>query len=258
MGNQNSKTTPTSEQDTLGSKFGLSDSTIQKSKDQAKEVGSRMTSEQDTYASKFGVSDSTIQNAKQQIKEIGSTATSEQDTYASRFGLSDSTIQKSKQEVKDFSSKFSPQGAEQDTYASRFGLSDSTVETSKQQAKDFYASHLKLPQGAILGADGRRLTSLANKQGVGAEQDRYNAHFGLDAGKVKKVTDAMFHNVSGAEQDRYAGWFGLGSDGLERMRLWREGKAPGGVRAEQDVLAGHFSEFGERARQKIAEAVDKW
>lgn len=89
---------------------------------------------------------------------------------------------------------------------------------------------------------------------MGAEQDRYDSHFGLDAGKVKSLKEAMFQGVSGTEQDRYAGWFGLGYDGRTRLGRWREMR---GVGAEQERYGRAFEGLGREAGEKVREGVEE-
>jgi hypothetical protein len=66
----------------------------------------------------------------------------------------------------------------------------------------------------------------------GAEQERYQAHFGLgDPERVKEAANKMLNTQgAGAEQDVYAGKFSLGYDGKERVRKLLDVK---GVGAEQ-------------------------
>ncbi|KAF2432373.1 hypothetical protein EJ08DRAFT_732460 [Tothia fuscella] len=102
-------------------------------------------------------------------------------------------------------------GAEQDRYGGKFGVPQSTID----KAKD-YVTPSTTPnytkQNFGLGYDGRqRLLHLANKQGVGAEQERYGKHFSLDGGHIKSIGNAFFEVVNtkgvGAEQDRYGAHF---------------------------------------------------
>jgi len=63
------------------------------------------------------------------------------------------------------------------------------------------------------------LKQAASHMGSGAEQDRYGSHFGLEDETVKNATKHLLAKKGlGAEQDRYGAYFGLGNDGWERAK----------------------------------------
>lgn len=66
-------------------------------------------------------------------------------------------------------------------------------------------------------------------KGAGAEVDVHHGHFSfLDEQRVQRAKDAMFKSGhSGAEQDRYQARFGLGNDGLQRVRNLANRKGEG-------------------------------
>jgi len=108
-----------------------------------------------------------------------------------------------------------------------------------------------------LGADGKeRLKQLANKQGVGAEQDRHASHFGLDEQKIHQFKNALFSRKGlGAEQDVHGGHFTLGHDGMQHVKRLAKTK---GVGAEQDRYDGHFGmsdATAQSVKDKIVEGV---
>jgi hypothetical protein len=86
------------------------------------------------------------------------------------------------------------------------------------------------------GHDGlERLRRAAATKGPGAEQDVYAGKFSIDPKDIRKARDALISSVfqsgaSGAEQDRYNARFGLGYDGLQRIQALAQTK---GVGAEQ-------------------------
>jgi hypothetical protein len=90
--------------------------------------------------------------------------------------------------------------------------------------QDRYESHFGV------GSDGlnRVKKAAAEWKGSGAEQDRYQMHFGLDEDKVKAAAQHLLNfKGEGAEQDRHASHFGLGADGWARARLMAQHMGPG-------------------------------
>ena len=89
---------------------------------------------------------------------------------------------------------------------------------------DTYGSHFGL------GNDGlARVKQAASMKGEGAEQDIWAGKMGLlDEQRIQQAKDAMFNSgTSGAEQDRYQARFGLGNDGLERVKALAATKGSG-------------------------------
>lgn len=89
---------------------------------------------------------------------------------------------------------------------------------------DTYGSHFGL------GNDGlARVKQAASMRGEGAEQDIWAGKMGLlDGQRIQQAKDAMFNSgTSGAEQDRYQARFGLGNDGLERVKALAATKGSG-------------------------------
>lgn len=82
--------------------------------------------------------------------------------------------------------------------------------------QDRYESHF--------GAAGREAmertkNAALNYKGAGAEQDRYQSHFGLQPELVQRAAQSLMNaRGSGAEQDRHEGHFGLGADGWARAK----------------------------------------
>ena len=68
-------------------------------------------------------------------------------------------------------------------------------------------------------------------QGIGAEQDRYHSHFGLDEQKIQAAASTLMNQRgTGAEQEVHGARFGLGHDGMEQVKKLAGVK---GVGAEQ-------------------------
>ncbi|WYZ38273.1 hypothetical protein EsH8_III_000187 [Colletotrichum jinshuiense] len=84
-----------------------------------------------------------------------------------------------------------------------------------------------------------------------AEQDRYNAHLGVNTDKIP--TPSM-PATSGAEQDRYGGWFsGKADKATEKIRE----NFPRGPGAEQERYGSWFSGKAEQAAEKIKENLPR-
>ncbi|TEA10483.1 hypothetical protein C8034_v007719 [Colletotrichum sidae] len=84
-----------------------------------------------------------------------------------------------------------------------------------------------------------------------AEQDRYNAHLGVNPDKIPSPSMPA---TSGAEQDRLGGWFsGRADQATEAVKQ----NLPRGSRAEQDRLGGWFSGRGDQAADAIKQNIPR-
>ncbi|KAF2280457.1 uncharacterized protein EI97DRAFT_430177 [Westerdykella ornata] len=117
--------------------------------------------------------------------------------------------------------------------------------------QDRYEAHFGL------GSDGlEKIKKVATMKGVGAEQDRYRSHFGLDEERVRAAARSiLMAKGEGGEQDRYAMHFGLGADGWARAREMAKAKGEG---AEQELYHSHLSldKTAEKAAHDIKEGIE--
>jgi hypothetical protein len=135
---------------------------------------------------------STIDAAKDKISSGASHVTSgsgaEQERYSSHFNMGADGIKRL--------ASMKGSGAEQDRYGAHFGLGPSVTEKATDAL-----THDHLLKNAWLGHDGKqRLVHLVSKQGVGAEQDRHDAHFGLGQDRIQKMKDGMSEAGDGIER----------------------------------------------------------
>jgi hypothetical protein len=87
-------------------------------------------------------------------------------------------------------------GAEQDRYSAHFGLGPSA---SEKASDALINGHLM--KNAWLGHDGKqRMLHLVSKQGVGAEQDRHDAHFGLGEDRIQRMKEGLSEAGDGIER----------------------------------------------------------
>jgi len=135
--------------------------------------------------------------------------------------------------------------AEQDRYGAKFGVNDRTLNSNLSSAKS-KLSPSRLPDYSKstwgLGHDGQhRLLHLASQKGVGAEQDRYDTHFGyVESKRIQSALDSikdMFNKATGSKNTTY-GSFGMGYDGKSRLENLINKK---GVGAEQDRYGNYFA-----------------
>jgi hypothetical protein len=134
---------------------------------------------------------STIDSAKEKIASASSRlgTGSEQERYGSHFGGLGADGLKRLASMKG-------SGAEQDRYGAYFGLGQTTAEKTSDAL-----THDHLLKNAWLGHDGQqRMLHLLNKQGVGAEQERYDAHLGLGQDRIQRVKDGLSEAGDGIER----------------------------------------------------------
>lgn len=137
--------------------------------------------------------------------------------------------------------------AEQDLYASHFSHgSDSGLSWSSTFGLGHDALH-RLKNSA---------KKAASTQGVGAEQDRYGAKFGIDESKIQGAKDAVFGNRPGAGLGGDANAW-LGADGNARRRRVMEVLGTKGIGAEQDRYAARFEGVGEEVVRGVRERLGK-
>ncbi|KAF2711039.1 hypothetical protein K504DRAFT_466074 [Pleomassaria siparia CBS 279.74] len=85
---------------------------------------------------------------------------------------------------------------------------------------------------AHFGEGAKRLKQAAQFKGIGSEQDRYGTHFGIEQEKVKAAAlNLLAAKGAGAEQDRHESHFGLGYDGWERAKQLAAFKGTGAEQA---------------------------
>lgn len=123
--------------------------------------------------------------------------------------------------------------------------------------QDRYGSHRNSnPSNPVKDASGSSINVGDLFRGSGAEQDRYDSHFGPGVDKVREVASGFDASKlgSGAEQDRYGSYWGLGSDGRARIRdTATRLNANSGSGAEQDRYASHF-----RGPENVREAASRF
>ncbi|KAF2670413.1 hypothetical protein BT63DRAFT_237567 [Microthyrium microscopicum] len=109
----------------------------------------------------------------------------EQDRYGSFFGLGSDGLARIRK-----AATYQGVGAEQDRYGSHFSLDSKQVRKAADSVLQSGRSavHKDITNGNHwLGYDGRQvMKGLLNTGGVGAEQERYGAHFGVDSANVRK------------------------------------------------------------------------
>ncbi|PVI01789.1 hypothetical protein DM02DRAFT_654148 [Periconia macrospinosa] len=104
--------------------------------------------------------------------------------------------------------------------------------------QDRYQSHFGIGQDRAEKVKEAAVEVVIYK-GHGAEQDRYATHFSPDSQVVREAALSLLKaKASGAEQDRLGNHFGLGADGWERAKRLAFAKGEG---AEQDRFRSHFS-----------------